>query len=307
MDIAFGDFVLVGGFCYALILVDCATRYNWVYGLKDLLGDSILLALHYFKADAGSYAHCFHSDYDTKLFGMRIQEHFNDNNSNIVATAAGRQSANGLVELHWKTMVHMSCAYLTEKQMPCSFWFFSVVHSARMMNAIPGKLHGKLASPFLLVHSVGHDKRTWFPLFLVCYFHHNRDRDVAHSHSQAHTLDGIAIGHSPTSNALLVYNPRTKKYYKPDSYCLDPYRLPSSVYPSLTYNGSLFCLLYRDDNPFMEEKYPPGTHVECINPSTQSSLLVRSWISPFTLIPLVWQCTRFSLIMGPQLLPLLRT
>ncbi len=101
-------------------------------------------------------------------------------------------------------MVHMCHAYLTEKQMPRYFWFFLVGHSARMMNAIPGKLHGKLASPFLLVHNVGHDKRTWFPLFLVCYFHHDRDGGVACSHSQAHTLDGIAVGCSPTSNALLV-------------------------------------------------------------------------------------------------------
>jgi hypothetical protein len=169
-------------------------------------------------------------------------------------------------------MVHMSHAYLTEKQMPCSFWFFLVVHSARMMNAIPGKLDSKLASPILLVHGVGHDERTWFPLFLVCYFHHNRDGDVARSHSQAHTLDGIAIGHSPTSNALLVYNPRMKKYYEPDSYRLDPFCLPSLVYPSLTYDGNLFCLLYRDDNPFMEEKYPPGTRVECIDTSTQMFL-----------------------------------
>ncbi len=57
-------------------------------------------------------------------------------------------------------MVHMSRAYLTEEQMPRSFWFFLVVHSAQMMNAIPGKLHGKLASPFLLVHGVGHDEQT---------------------------------------------------------------------------------------------------------------------------------------------------
>jgi len=67
-------------------------------------------------------------------------------------------------------MVHMARAYLTEKQMPRSFWFYAVPHSARMMNAIPGKSGGKLASPFLLVHGVGHDERTWFPLFLVCYF-----------------------------------------------------------------------------------------------------------------------------------------
>jgi hypothetical protein len=146
VDIAFGDCVLVGGFCYALILVYWATRYNWVYGLKDLSGNSILSALRLFKADAGSYDRCFRLYCNTKLFGTGIQEHLINNNSNILAMAAGWQLANGLVEWHWKTMVHMSHAYLTEKQMPHSFWFFLVVHSARMMNAIPRKLHSELAS-----------------------------------------------------------------------------------------------------------------------------------------------------------------
>jgi hypothetical protein len=34
--------------------------------------------------------------------------------SKVVATLAKRQSTNGLVELHWKVMVHMACAYLTK-------------------------------------------------------------------------------------------------------------------------------------------------------------------------------------------------
>jgi hypothetical protein len=75
-------------------------------------------------------------------------------------------------------------------------------------------------------------------------------------------MNGIAIGCSPTSNAMLVYSPWTKKYYKPDSYCLDPYQLPSSVYPTLRYDGGLFCSLLRDENVPMEELYPPGTRVE---------------------------------------------
>jgi hypothetical protein len=166
----------------------------------------------------------------------------------------------------------MARAYLTEKQMPRSFWFYAIVHSARMMNAIPGKFGGKLASPFLLVHGSGHDERTWFPLFSVCYFHHVRDGDIPRSHCQSHTLDGIAIGRSPTSNALLVYNPRTKRYYEPDSYCLDPYRLPSLVYPSLKYDGGLFCSLLWDENVPTEEPFPPGTCVERLDPSTNMLL-----------------------------------
>ncbi len=176
------------------------------------------------------------------------------------------------MESHWKVMVHMARAYLTEKHMPRSFWFYAFVHSACMMNPIPGKFSGKLASPFLLVHGSGHDERIWFPIFSICYFYHEKDGDVPHSHCQSHTMDGIAIGRSPTSNALLVYNPRTKCYYKPNSYRLDPYCLPSSVYPSLKYDGGLFCSLLCGENVPVEELYPPGTRVERMDPDTNMLL-----------------------------------
>jgi hypothetical protein len=87
-------------------------------------------------------------------------------------------------------------------------------------------------SCLMLAHGVQPDQRTWIPLFSLCYFHHKKDSDALHSKSQAHTLDGIVIGRSPTSNAVLVYNPCNQRYYKPDSYQIEPYRLPFSMYPT---------------------------------------------------------------------------
>jgi hypothetical protein len=179
MDIAFGDCLLVGGFWYALILVDRATRYNWAFGLSSLSSADILSAIRKFRAAAGGLTRCFHCDCDLKLFGSAVSEYLIDNGSKVVAAPAKRQSSNGLVESHWKTMVHMACAYITEKQMPRTFWFYAVVHAARMMNGIPGRYcSGRLASPFLLVHGVGHDERTWIPIFSLAFFHHERDGDV---------------------------------------------------------------------------------------------------------------------------------
>ncbi len=154
------------------------------------------------------------------------------------------------------------------------------------MNAIPGKFGGKLASLFLLVHGSGHDKRTWFPLLSICYFHHEKDGDVPCSHCQSHTMDGIAIGCSPTSNAMLVYNPRTKQYYEPDSYRLDPYRLPSLVYPSLNYDGRLFCSLFRDENVPVEELYPSSMQVERLDPATNMLLAGTVMDIPLLMAPL---------------------
>ncbi len=115
MDIAFGNCLSVGGFQYALIFVDCATRYNWAFGLKNLLSDAILAAIRLFCAVAGSFAQCFYCDCDLKLFGTAISEYLIDNDSKVVAAPAKHQLSNGLVKSHWKIMVHMGCAYLTKK------------------------------------------------------------------------------------------------------------------------------------------------------------------------------------------------
>ncbi len=92
--------------------------------------------------------------------------------------------------------------------------------------------------------------------------------------NQAHTLDGIILGRSPTSNAILVYNPRNQRYYEPDSYKIDAYRLPSSVYPTIIYDGGLFVSLHRGDVPAISEPYPPGTRVE--EPSSSNDSISRS-------------------------------
>ena len=108
VDIGFGDTVAVGGARYALVFVDRATRYNWVFALKSLAKEEIKDCFNLFRAKAGRFARCFCCDCDPKLFGNVIRCHLTSNQSNIMHVAAGRQSSNGLVESHWKTIVHMS-------------------------------------------------------------------------------------------------------------------------------------------------------------------------------------------------------
>lgn len=77
-------------------------------------------------------------------------------------------------------------------------------------------------------------------------------------------MEGIALGCSESSNAMVFYNPTTKQYYKPDTYKLDPRRLPSIVWPTttITYDGGIFADLYRDSNPNIPKLwFPPGTRV----------------------------------------------
>jgi hypothetical protein len=168
----------------------------------------------------------------------------------------------------------MSHAYLTKKQMPWTFWYYAIKHATCMMNIIPGRYNNKLASPFMLVHGVPPDPLTWLPIFSLCYFHHEKDSNASRSKNQAHTLGGIIIGQSPTSNAILVYNPHNQRYYKPDSYKIDTYCLPSTVYSTIIYDSGLFVLLYHDNTLFISKPYPPGTHIE--EPNSSNDDIPRS-------------------------------
>jgi hypothetical protein len=115
----------------------------------------------------------------------------------------------------------------------------------------------------------------------MCYFHHEKDGADARSKHMAHTMGGVIVGCSPYSNAIMVYNPWNRQYYKPDSYQIDSCCLPGSINPTLKYNNGLFCSLRRGNNPSFEEKDPPGMRVERINPFTNLLLAGTVMNIPF--------------------------
>ena len=89
--------------------------------MKTLSKTATKEAFDLFRAEADGLAKGFRCDCDSKLFGHAIKTHLTSQHLDIVHTAAGCQLSNGLVESHRKTMVHISCTYLTEKQTPRNF------------------------------------------------------------------------------------------------------------------------------------------------------------------------------------------
>lgn len=98
MDIVFGDGLGQMGYRYALLFVDCSTRYIWVVGLKSLHADSLISAFSQFRAEAGRLAVQFRCDCDTKLLSHQVLLWLRANGSDVASAPAGRQSSNGLVE-----------------------------------------------------------------------------------------------------------------------------------------------------------------------------------------------------------------
>jgi hypothetical protein len=133
LDIVFGDCLALGGFRYAIVLVDVATRYCWVFGMQALTSNEIISALNSFTSIAGMVPKTFHSDFDQKLIGGKARKWILEAGSRIIAAPSNRQSSNGLVERSWQTMVRMARAYITEKQVGREFWYFAIRHAAQII------------------------------------------------------------------------------------------------------------------------------------------------------------------------------
>jgi hypothetical protein len=264
----------LGGFCYALLLVDVATRYTWLYGLQTVSSGDIIFALDAFRADAGAYPKKFHADFDQKLIGGAALCYINKH-SKIIAAPARRQSSNGLVESTWKTILRMARAYITEKQVSREFWYVAIRHAAIMLNQIPGRLGRRLTTPFELVHGVKPDSSTWFELFSVGYFDHPVENNATESKLEVQTLAGIAIRRDEKSNTIRFYNPLTKAYYSPPVFKLDKGWLPVTDFPScITFDSGLVCGLHSNNTDPGPEPFPPGTRVNVLlNGSTQRSTI----------------------------------
>jgi hypothetical protein len=67
-DIGYGDTKSIGnGASYCIILVNRATRYNWIYPLRSLRHDSIKSALSQWTLDAGQFPSRLYTDFDQKF------------------------------------------------------------------------------------------------------------------------------------------------------------------------------------------------------------------------------------------------
>ena len=262
LDIVFGDCLSIGGYRYALVFVDVATRYCWVYGMQALTSNEIISCFTSFQSDANATPKTFHTDFDKKLIGGKALKWIQEAKSRIIASPSNRQSSNGLVERTWQTLVRMARAYITEKQVGREFWYFAIKHAAHMINQIPGRLGRKLTSPFELVHGSKPDAATWFELFSVGFFRHSSDEGESKTKMQAQTLDGIAVGRDDQTNTIIFYNPLTKQYYRPSIYKLDEVCLPITCFPkSIRFDGGLSCGLLRNRAESVPEPFPPGTRV----------------------------------------------
>ena len=166
VDIGYGPSTGIGGMRYTLLCVDKATRYKFVFGLKNL-NSSILAALKQFINKCGEKPKLICTDFDPKLFAGDVATYLTDKKIEIEAAPPYRQHQNGLVERSWQTIVNMTRNWLTSAQLPSKYWYFGVKRACEVLNILPSKKNGKVTTPYQLVHGKKVDYRNLFPMFTV--------------------------------------------------------------------------------------------------------------------------------------------
>ena len=114
-DIVYGANTAIGGYRYALFLVDVKTRHLFEYPLRDISGSSLKHAMSAFTKDIGGKPRRMLADRDFRLIGGAVADFLetddpadpNHIQSHVAGAPAGRQNQNGLAEIRWKNILNM--------------------------------------------------------------------------------------------------------------------------------------------------------------------------------------------------------
>jgi len=93
-----------------------------------------------------------------------------DKNIILCGAPGGRQNQNGLAERAWETATNMARAFVTDMQMPRSFWYWALRQSIQVMNYFPCTVTGISTTLHELVYGIKPDRHILFRLFSTGYF-----------------------------------------------------------------------------------------------------------------------------------------
>ena len=165
-DIVYGANTVIGGYRYALFLVDTKPRHLFEYPLRDLMGISLKHAISTFTKDIGGELRRMQVDCDFQLIGGEVAAFLEaddtDNQAavqtNVAGVLTGCQNQNGLSEIRLKNILNMVRNWMRSNLLPPVFWHFGLRYAIQVTNMMPIALsNGSLSTPFELAHGVKPD------------------------------------------------------------------------------------------------------------------------------------------------------
>ena len=277
MDIVYRDMLSLGRHKYALISVDVATHYSYIYGLTSLNSVVFISDIEQLCVNSNDMPNTFRIGFHKNLIRGKSLKQILTNHSKIIAAPKEHQSSNTFMEHTWHTIVQMACDYITDKQVDHKFCFYTIHLASAILNQVPGSPGHKFITPFELVYNIKP-----YSCFSICYFDHTADGDESWSNTKSHTLDEFTLVQDKSSNTIIFYSPATQIYYHPPAFCLNKGRFPATKFPSsIKFDYGPTCNIFHKLTDPMSEPIPPGTLVNWYHQENWSWVII-SWYLSFT-------------------------
>jgi len=104
----------------SLFIVDRATRFKFLYPLKNLKED-ILSSIQQFAIDIQRFPKCIRTDFDYKLMRSKLVAYATNNHCIIESAPPEHQSQNDVCERNWRTLLKMTRSWLASSLLPNRF------------------------------------------------------------------------------------------------------------------------------------------------------------------------------------------
>ena len=169
-DIDYGDTKSAGnGAHYCILFIDRATQYSWFYPLLLLNHESIKSSFVQWQLDAGGFPKYLNTDFDSKLLDGPSGQFLCEHNVILRGSPSGHQNQNGLIEHTWQTITNMAHTFVTDMQMPRTFWYWALHQATQVMNNIICTVEGISTTSHELVYGVKPDLWVLFRLFSTVF------------------------------------------------------------------------------------------------------------------------------------------
>lgn len=169
VDIGYGCNAGIYGIKYTLLVVDWATCYKYIYGLKSLKHGILPAAIKHLLDDIWRTPLKLVTNYDHKLMGSQVTNHLNNIKCTLESAPPRHQHQNGMFERNWRPVTHMAQGWLNSALLPSQFWFYAIKRALEVSNYLPIKNSGINTTPFELVHHIKLDTRTLIPMVWITY------------------------------------------------------------------------------------------------------------------------------------------
>ena len=202
----------IGGYKYALVLVDDYSRMAWVYLMKSKAETPKMIAEFHLKIAQrnGFHIGCIHSDNGTEFKNTKLTTYLAQNNIKWHYSAPYAPELNGVAERFMRTLMNATRTKLIHSQLDQQFWGLALLSAVQVKNISGTDTRDK--TPFELFHGTKPDcsaLRVWgAPSYVHIDPRQSTHNDLGHSRSKVGTTSypAVLVGYARDSAAWVFWD-----------------------------------------------------------------------------------------------------